>query len=335
MKVPYIIGADLSKKTIDLASPYSGQHLKVSNDLNGFKQLIKWLKEQSTDTSTVKMVMEHTGLYSYRLEQFLYQQHISYFKVSSLAIKRSMGMVRGKSDKQDAVRIARYGVEKADQLNDWQLPDQNMFRLQKLHALRAKLVGYRASLLTAVKEMQALFELKNTDVLIKSQLDLIKGHDVQIEKIEQEIARIIQEDQSINQNYQLLQSIKGVGKVLALACIIKTDNFKKFSSARKFACYCGTAPFEHSSGSSIRGKTRVSHMADKSMKTLLDLAAKCAIRYDKELRGYYQRRIQQGKVKMSTINVVRNKLLYRIFAIIKRQTPYSELQPSTEILIQP
>ena len=98
MKVPYIIGADLSKKTIDFASHHSGQHLKVSNDQTGFKQLIKWLKEQSAELSAVKMVMEHTGLYSYRLEHFLQQQQISYAKVPALAIKRSMGMVRGKSD---------------------------------------------------------------------------------------------------------------------------------------------------------------------------------------------------------------------------------------------
>ena len=335
MKVPYIIGADLSKKTIDFASHNSRQHLTVSNDLTGFKQLIKWLKAQSADTSAVKLVMEHTGLYSYRLEQFLHQQHISYSKVSALAIKRSMGMVRGKSDKQDAIRIARYGVEKADQLSTSQLPDSKMFRLQKLHALRAKLVAYRASLLTAVKEMQAVVEFKKNDLIIKSQLDLIKSHEVQIKKIEVEMGRIINADPLINQNYQLLQSIKGVGKVLALACIIKTDNFKKFSSARKFACYCGTAPFENTSGSSIRRKTRVSHLADKTMKTLLDLAAKCAIRYDKELRDYYQRRLQEGKLKMSTINVVRNKLLYRIFAIIKRQTPYYQIQTSKEILINP
>ena len=335
MKVPHIIGADLSKKTIDFVSHHSGQHLQVTNDLNGFKELLKWLKEQCADTSVVKMVMEHTGLYSYRLEEFLQQQQISYSKVSALAIKRSMGMVRGKTDKQDAIRIARYGFEKADRLSASQLPDQKMFRLQKLHALRAKLVACRASLVTAVKEMQAVFEFKKMDLIIKSQLDLIKCHEAQIQKINTEIVRIVNTEPSINQNYQLLQSIKGVGKVLALACIIKTDNFKKFSNARKFACYCGTAPFEHTSGTSIRRKTRVSHMADKTMKTLLDLAAKSAIRYDKELREYYQRRVQEGKLKMNAINVVRNKILYRIFAVIKRQTPYNQIQPSTEILIQP
>jgi transposase len=131
-------------------------------------------------------------------------------------------------------------------------------------------------------------------------------------------------EKSIKNNYYLLQSIKGVGKTLAMTTIIKTANFTKFSNARKFACFCGTAPFENTSGTSIRGKTRVSHLADKRMKTLLDLGAKTAIQYDKELREYYLKRTTNGKSKMSTINVVRNKLLYRMFAVIKRQTPFTE-----------
>ena len=125
-------------------------------------------------------------------------------------------------------------------------------------------------------------------------------------------------------NHFLLQSIKGVGKVLATAIIIKTRNFIRFTNARKFACFCGTAPFEHTSGTSIKGRTRDSHLADKQMKTLLDLSAKTAIQYDKELREYYLKRTEKGKPKMSTINIVRNKILYRMFAVIKRQTPFIE-----------
>src|SRR4051812_40049038 len=148
MKVPYIIGVDLSKKTVDFASHHCGKHLKVSNELNGFKQMMEWLKDQTADLSAVRMVMEHTGLYSYRLEQFLHDQQIIFSKVPGLAIKKSMGMVRGKNDQQDAIRIARYGFEKADQLLIAEPTNEKLQRLQQLHALRGKLVANRASLLT-------------------------------------------------------------------------------------------------------------------------------------------------------------------------------------------
>lgn len=330
MKVPYIIGADLSKKSIDLACHPSNVHLKVTNDKKGYAALMKWLREQVTDTSQMMMVMEHTGLYSYRLEQFLHSQQICFAKVSGLAIKKSMGLVRGKTDKQDAARIARYGFEKTDQLVIAEPVNEQLQRLQILHSLRDRLVRNRASLLTAVKELQEVYQFKAADLVMSTQHKLIKTFDQQIEKVEQEMQNIIETEKSIRQNYQLLQSIKGVGKVLALATIIKTNNFTRFANARKFACFCGTAPFENTSGTSIRGKTRISHLADKRLKTLLDLSAKSAIQYDKELREYYVRRTEDGKSKMSTINVVRNKILYRMFAVIKRQTPFRE-----ELLIQP
>ena len=297
MKVPYIIGADLSKKSIDVASHLSGKHLKVSNDPNGFKELVEWLKQQSNDASNVMIVMEHTGLYSYRLEQYLHEEQIRFSKVSGLAIKRSMGLVRGKTDKLDALRIARYGFEKTDQLRVAQPMNKNLQRLQMLHATRERLVRNRASLITAVKELQEVCELKKTDVIIAVQLKLIKTLDQQIEKLDAAIATVVEDEKNIRQNYQLLQSIKGVGKVLALAAIIKTNNFTRFINARKFACFCGTAPFENSSGTSLRRRSRVSHLADKGMKTLLDLAAKSAIQHDKELREYYLRRTTAGKSK--------------------------------------
>jgi transposase len=322
MKVLHIIGADLSKKSIDFASHQGKEHLKVENNVSGFQEMLIWLERQNIKASNVMIVMEHTGLYSYRLEQFLHQNHIGFTKVSALAIKRSMGLVRGKSDKQDAFRIAQYGFEKKDRLAAAQPVSKALQRLQILHSTRERLVRNRAGLLTAVKEYQEVCDLKKDDPLITGQLKVIQLITRQIEKINLEMQTIIAAEKSLHNNFILLQSIKGIGKVVALSVIIKTGNFTRFTNARKFACFCGTAPFENTSGTSIRGKTKTSHLADKGMKTLLDLAAKSAIQYDKELQEYFLKRTQRGKSKMSTINVVRNKLLYRMFAIIKRQTPF-------------
>jgi transposase len=196
-------------------------------------------------------------------------------------------------------------------------------RLQMLHCAYQRFVRHRAALITALKEYRHI-GIGGKDLIIQSQQELIKNFDKQIQNLMSEIKMIIKHQPALNQNFLLLQSIKGVGKILALTIIIKTNNFNRFINARKFACFCGTAPFDHSSGTSIRKKTRVSHLADKQMKTLLDLSAKSAIQYDKELREYYLKRIQNGKSKMSTINVVRNKILYQMFAVVKRQTPFIE-----------
>lgn len=322
MKLQHIIGADLSKESIDLFSHQLQTHLKIENSANGFRQLLKWLKDQKFSPSNVMIVMEHTGLYSYHLEAFLHNHQISFTKVSPLAIKRSLGLVRGKNDKIDAQRIARYGFEKKDVLVAAGKPNKVIERLRMLHSTRNRLIRHRASLICAIKEYRKI--LKQSDVIVRSQLSLIKSFTEQIKKIEAEISALIAKEQPVNQNFQLLKTIKGVGEVVATAAIIKTRNFTQFSNARKFACYCGTAPFEHSSGKSIRRKTRISHLADKEMKTLLDQSAKSAIQYDKELKSFYQGRIAIGKSKKSTINIVRNKILTRMFAVIKRQTPFIE-----------
>lgn len=322
MKVLHIIGVDLSKKTIDLFCYDQRDPLRIENGLDGFNQMVAWFKQMNLDFFRIMLVMEHTGLYSLRFEEFLHRHSLKFTKRPALDIKRSLGMVRGKSDKIDACRIARYGVEKIDTLVAANPADECLKRLQMLHSTRQAYVRSRASLKTSLQEYLGILSKK--DPLIQSRMILIKSFDTQIKQTEEEMAKIIQSNPDLQHNLDLLLTIKGVGKIVALAVIIKTKNFTAFSTARKFACYCGTAPFEHSSGTSIRKRSRVSHLADKSMKTLLDQSAKSAIQYDKELRDYYLKKTKIGKPKMSTINIVRNKIIYRMFAVIKRQTPYLE-----------
>ena len=121
---------------------------------------------------------------------------------------------------------------------------------------------------------------------------------------------------------RLIISIKGVGKQTALFMIVYTHGFTKFKNWRKFASYCGIAPFPNLSGTSIRGRTKVSNLANKKIKSLFDLCAKSAIQHNPEMKAYYYGRLDEGKNKMSTINIIRNKLLARIFAVVERQTPY-------------
>jgi transposase len=323
MKLQHIIGADLSKKSIDLVCHLLNTHVQIENSIAGFKDLLQWLQQHKVNPSETMIVMEHTGLYSFCFESFLHQHQIAFCKVNALAIKRSIGLVRGKTDKLDAARIAAYGYEKKDKLVVDVPASDALKRLQMLHSTRDRLVKQRASLTCAIKEYKHI-GISEKDIIMQTQLQLIKNFGKQIEKLMTEIESIINEQEPLKQNFHLLQSIKGVGKILALTAIIKTSNFTRFATARKFACFCGTAPFEHSSGTSIKRKSRISHLADKQMKSLLDLSAKSAIQYDKELREYFLKRTGGGKSKMSTINIVRNKILYRMFAVIKRQTPFLE-----------
>lgn len=322
-KIQHIIGADLSKKTIDLYCYNTKVAIQIGNNIHGFKQLLKWLKQQEINYFQTMIVMEHTGLYSFCFEDFLHREQIRFTKVSALAIKRSLGLIRGKSDRTDAARIACYGFEKQAALTAEPPAHKDLQRLQMLNATREHLVKQKAGLLNAAKEYENI-GLSKQDLVMQTHQRLIRQIAKEIEKLEAEMDAIIEREPALKKNYQLLTTIKGVGRILAITTLIKTKNFTRFTNARKFACFCGTAPFEHTSGTSIKGRTKVSHLADKRMKAILDLAAKSAIQHDKELRQYYLKRVEIGKPKMSTINIVRNKIIYRMFAVIKRQTPFVE-----------
>jgi transposase len=123
-------------------------------------------------------------------------------------------------------------------------------------------------------------------------------------------------------NYVLLTSIKGIGPVVATYMIAFTENFTAFDSWRQFACYSGIAPFPYESGKSIKGRTKVSTYAYKKIKSLFHMAALTSVRYTPEMKAYFDKRTEMGKNKMSTLNVVRNKIVARMFAVVKRQSAY-------------
>jgi transposase len=320
MQFNHIIGADISKKSIDLFCHDLHEHLKIKNDVSGFKKMQRWLIKLELVPTDLVIVMEHTGYYSFHLEGFLYKNQLPFCKVSALAIKRSLGLIRGKTDKIDSQRIARYGYEKRDTLRLETPMEADLQRLQLLTSTRSLLIKQRSSLMCSMKEYGVI--LKSSDLIIKGQLKLIAELSSQITRLETEMKQLLAKPGPVAENFKLLTGIKGIGLIVAIATLIKTKNFTSFTNRKKFSCYCGSAPFEHSSGTSIRKKTRISHLADKSMKTLLTQSAKTAIQHDKELKQYYERRTEMGKSKTSTINVVRNKLIHRMFAVIKRQSPF-------------
>jgi transposase len=321
MKEFLLVGVDVSKKTLDIFIKPSGKSMVISNDLKGFKQ---WWAEMRTllkPQTKVMVVMEHTGLYSLQLENFLGKSGVDYCKIPALEIKRSLGITRGKNDKIDAERIATYGWLRRDILTPDLLMEKPVVELKHLLNLRLKLVRDRAGYINRIKEMKATGNL----VGLEQQQRVIAFLSQEIQMADEGITAHIAKHPELQKTYDLLRSIKGIGPVIAAYMTGNTGNFKRFSNARKFNCYAGIAPFKYQSGTSIKGRSRISHLANKDAKTLLNLAATCAIRCDEELKIYYQRKLSEGKNKMSCINAVRAKLVARMFAVIKRQSPYQPL----------
>jgi transposase len=132
----------------------------------------------------------------------------------------------------------------------------------------------------------------------------------------------IKSDDSLQENYHLVSSVKGVALINTVAILVATQNFTRFENSRQFACYAGMAPFGKQSGTSIHSKPRVSCLANKKIKVLLTQAAKCAAIHDPNVKHYYERKLAEGKNKWLIINNIRNKMIHRIFAVVRNRQPY-------------
>lgn len=326
MKTKEIIGIDVSKSSIDVCIHSKQIVAKFQNSKKGFRAMLDWvLKNSIYPLQETIFVFENTGMYSHRLSVFLREKRLSFFIASGLDIKRSLGIVRGKDDQVDARRIAVYGYRLKEELEPSELPDASIIRLKSLLSLRTKLNKQRAGFKATLKEQKRIYTVKEFRINFQVQQKMILDITKQIDKINGAMKTIIDEHVALRQTYELVTSIKGVGMQTALTVIAYTDNFKKFETWRKFASYCGIAPFPYQSGTSIKGKTKVSHLANKKLKAILNMCAITAIQHSPEMKSYYQKRVAQGKNKMSTVNIIRNKLVARMFAVVKRQTPYVDL----------
>ena len=323
MKKNFIIGVDVSKSTLDLHCHGQPKQLVVSNDASGHKKLLKWIKKEVTkQLETVLIVMEFTGIYTYNLEKSLFSNQVDYVKRPALDIMRSAGMKRGKTDKADAKMISQYGWFRKDELIATKPVSLNQQQLQQLMAHRDKLVSDKASYAVRIKELkEQLAGDLNKKILLSTEY-VVEVLETEIKEMNKTIEELVATDESLNKNYTLLRSITGIGFVTAIHMIITTENFTRFRDTRKFACYCGVAPFERQSGSSMKGKTKVSHLANKKIKSLFTTAAFTAIQHDQELKIKYEQKVKEGKSKMCALNVIRFKIIDRIFAVIKRQSPY-------------
>jgi transposase len=325
MKFKVFIGIDVSKSTIDVYLIQGGRHAVFSNNKKGFAEMTEWIMEHIGEVICTEIIFafEHTGLYSDNLMVFLNEHNFPFTVVSGLEIKRSMGIRRGKSDKTDSKLIAEYVYEKREKIKLFKMPSATITALKKLTSYRERLVQERAGFKTRIKEFREIFPEAEFVFYIESHKKIIDCLNKEIQGIDNEIRKLIKKEEKLYMQYELIQTIKGIGPQTAIMMIVLTKGFSSFENWRKFASFSGTAPYPNESGL-YKGKTRTSNLANKQIKSLLTLCAESAIQHNPEMRLYYQRKVAEGKNKMSVINTIRNKLIARIFAVVDRKSPYVE-----------
>ncbi|BAU52399.1 IS110 family transposase [Mucilaginibacter gotjawali] len=326
MEFTYFVGTDVSKNELDFAVMQGKRLLFHKEIANNPQDIIAFLKELSKlpefALNTAVFCMEHTGIYNNHLLYCLHKKKANICLEAATQIKNSLGNIRGKNDKIDAIRIAEYAYKNRDELRLWTPKREVVQQLAHLATTRARLIDAKKMLQTPLKETGAFVNKRiakqNESVCAKT----LNAIEADLKKADQLMDKIIRSDEELTRLFTIVTSVTGVGKVTGVQVVVTTNEFKDISDPKQFACHSGVAPFTDDSGK-VTKKARVSHMANKKIKTLLHLAAMVAIQCDPEIKLYYQRMVNiEKKNKMSVINAVRNKLILRIFACVKQNRLY-------------
>ena len=322
------IGIDISKEKVNIClrggkkSVWEGES---PNTVASVKKAIrKCLKENGIASDDVIVCAEYTGRYIYPLMCACDELGVFLWMEDPTRIRNSFGIARGKDDKVDARRIAEYADRFSDKAVAYGMPDRTLASIKSKLADRDMLLEDRKRYESQLHDQKGFMDPK--DYAQKSRLwtAVIKTLNKQLALLDEQLAALVASDKKINRQVELLKSVDGVGDMVALYMVAVTMGFTRFQNPRQFFCYAGLAPFQYTSGKSIRSKSKVSQRANKHVKALLHLAAVSAATHmkDSEYRRYYERKTAEGKHPMSVLNVVRAKLVSRMFAVIRRNSEY-------------
>jgi len=330
MKKKVFIGIDFSKLTIDVTffygeSPDLFYYQMFENSEDGCKKMIQWIKKMHPLTSDWLVCGEFTGIYTMTLALVLNEQNIDLWLENPMQIKLSSGINREKNDQVDSRQIALYANRFEDRVKLYKPQGEVLLKVRELVGHKDRLTKVKTQLKVPAQELKRVRKDRDIAACInRSSQEIIQVIDSEIKDMERQMMFLLKSDPELKRLYKLVTSVVGVGMQTAIYLLIHTSGLTSFAGPRQLACYCGVAPFAKRSGSSIKGKTQVSHIANKKLKTLLHMCALNAIKFDPILKQYYERKLKEGKHKMNIINNVRNKLIHRIWAVVQADEEYDK-----------
>lgn len=329
-EVKFYLGMDVSKLWVDISLMSVIDHKKqpviaerFDNDAAGMKALHKWLKKHKVgfDGNSL-LVIENTGVYHRLVWEYCSAWGLPLYIGNATHIKYSFGIARGKNDKIDSERLCTYAFKNADELKATPVLNPVFLKLKDMMTARSRLLGQKNSIKVYLGEMK-LSNSKETQLIIEqAHKAALEGITKSLKEVEKQIQQMIEQDEAIKKNYELLQSVPGIGHLTAVYVICCTNNFICKITGKQLASYAGVAPFSNTSGTSIKGRDKVHKMANKDLKKLLHMGAISAITHYPEFRDYYERKVKEGKHEQSVINAIRSKIALRAVAVINNQQKY-------------
>ena len=310
-----ILGIDVSKKDLALALLVNEKiyKTKILNNQEGFLELLKWLDKHKIKEVTA--CLEATGHYGQQIADFLYfhNHKVSIINPSCIKAFANSKLMRHKTDEVDSVVIAEYASQNSLILYTPSSPEAR--QLKELYRCSQDLKNQRTQVICHI-------ESSTLPYILNSWEKILKGIDCEIKELEKAIDSLIQANDSLKINYENLQTIPGVGKTTAAAVLAEIPDLDSFKNARQLAAYAGLVPQIRTSGSSVRGRSKLSKLGSSKLRKLLYFPAVVGKTHNPILKSFCDRLKSKNKPTMSIIGAAMRKLLHIIFGVIKNKTSF-------------
>ena len=328
--VKQVVGIDVAQKELVLClgrmyddwTPELYASKAFPNTRKGFENLMVWVKKQTDEAIAVRFVMEATGVYHEAFAYFLEEKSHEVSIVLPNKISNYMRTldVKTVTDKTAAEAIARFGLER--KLDKWTKPKEIYHDIKQLTRERDQLVEERTMVKNQLHAEQAeAYPNKSSIARIKDRIKMLNKQGL---AIKEEIAALVAEDEEVKAIMDRLCSLPGIGFLTAAIILAETNGFELIRNKRQLASYAGLDVKDKQSGTSVKGKTRISKKGNKHLRKALHLPALAAIRHDERFKAVFARLVSKHGIKMKAAVAVQRKLLEMAYTLYKTNAVYDK-----------
>lgn len=293
---------------------------KFTNTPKGFEQLIRWLDKKQLADAPMRVTMEATGVY---YEALAYHLHGHGCQVHVLLPNRIKGYfkflnLKSKTDQLEAEALAELGIQQ--KLPTWQPASAQMYSLKGFCRERNTLIDQKTMIMNRLHAEQACQSPdRRTLKRLRQQIRLLEK---QIKEVEQDLKQMLEQEEQLQQKVKQICQIKGLGWISVLTIIAETNGFQLVTHKSQLVSYAGYDVVERQSGSSVKGKTRISKKGNRHIRRTLHFPALSVVKYQDEFKQLYLRVFDRTKIKMKGYVAVQRKLLVLIYTLYKKNEAY-------------
>jgi transposase len=329
-KLKQVVGIDVAQKELvvtigvlfdDLSIEFYAYKVFPNNE-RSFDALLKWVKKLIDNQVPVSYVMEATGVYHQKFAYYLEKnkQDVSIVLPNKISNYMRTLDLKTVTDKSCSEAIARFGLER--QLSLWKRPKEIYKKLQQLVRERNQIVDERVMVKNQLHAEQTEAEPNVSSISrIKARIKFLSKQEQEIKK---DINVLLHQDPSITEEVAIMTTIPGVGQLTAVTILAETNGFELIKNKKQLVSYAGLDVKEKQSGTSVKGKARISKKGNKNLRKALHLPALSAIKHNDNFKEVFARLVSKSGIKMKGVVAVQRKILELTYILHKNKSVYQK-----------